>query len=198
VKYKELKELVVAAGYRFFDTGAYNLNIVGVRTAGDGCNTFNDFIHVAFKDREGVACCLTFPATTDPGTDYRVNPLNPKGTGIMAPGQHRGLFSLGLHKGQPALVQVKPVNVYRDNNRDAVLDMDATTIENTRGGFNLHRSRKNGTSTVVGKWSAGCQVLASSYDMDIVIALASKAATLYGDSFTYTLLSAGPSNGKKE
>jgi hypothetical protein len=41
----------------------------------------------------------------------------------------------------------------------------------------------------VDKWSAGCQVTADHLDLNIVVALAKKAAALYGNSFSYTLLS---------
>lgn len=42
---------------------------------------------------------FVFPATTDPGTFYRENPLSVKGTAIMKPGQYRGAYMIGRHRG---------------------------------------------------------------------------------------------------
>jgi len=189
MNYSELKNLVEAQGFTFFDRGTYNLNLVGVRTANDGANTFNDLFYVAFRDYTGAGRCLCFAITTDPGVYYRENPLNPKGTGIVAHGQHQGAWKLGEHKGEAALVQAKPMAVYRDNDGDADLDFNEDSVECVMGGFNCHKSSKTGTSTVVGKWSAGCQVFANCDDHDVLLALARRAAVMWGDSFTYTLLS---------
>ena len=186
--YAELQAAVLGLGYNFFDQGAYNLNIVGVRTDDDAANTFNDWMYLAFRDRSGEPHCLAFPITTDPGVDYRLNPLNPAGAGIIVPGQHRGLWRLGFHKGSVALVQRKPVAVYRDNNRDSILDQDPSSVEIIMGGFNCHKANAHGTSKLVGKWSAGCQVFANSFEHNILLQLCELSAGLYGDSFTYTLL----------
>ena len=95
---------------------------------------------------------------------------------------------MGLHKGEPALVQRKSVPVYRDNDRDGLLDFDPASVKVVLGGFNCHKSAKHGTSKRVGKWSAGCQVFASGGEHDILLALCRQSAELYGNSFTYTLL----------
>jgi len=189
VEYNELRHIVQSAGFVFFDRGSYNLNLVGVRTDDDAANTFNDWMYVAFKDMTGSKICLGFKITTDPGIKYRVNPLNEKGTGIIVPGQHRGLWRTGLHKGQSAaLVQRKAVPVYRDNDQDALLDHDDSTIEESFGGFNCHRASAVGTSTQVDGWSAGCQVFANCHEHAMLMAICNRAAALHGDSFTYTLL----------
>ena len=188
MNYYGLKKAIEGKGLRFFNSGSFNLNLIGVRTTDDGANTFNDLFYIAFRDGTGVARALGFNITTDPGTDYRVNPLNEKGTGIIAPGQHRGAWAIGKHKGEPALVQVKPMAVFRDNDKNDVLDFDPSTVESVLGGFNCHKASKTGTSLTVGKWSAGCQVFANCHDHDVLLALCERAASLYGNSFTYTLI----------
>lgn len=195
MNYNELKRSVKALGYLFFDRGEFNLNVVGVRTQDDGADTFNDRMFVAYRDSHAVAVCLNFDITTDPGIAYRRNPINPRGTGIVVPGQHRGAWKIGEHKGTQALVQKKPMAVYRDNNKNSALDFDAITIERVMGGFNCHRSRKHGTSTSVGRWSAGCQVFANAYDHDVLMALSHRSAAIHGNSFTYTLLTSGQLDG---
>ena len=56
-------------------------------------------------------------------------------------------------------------------------------------GINIHRAGTfiNG-STQIDKWSAGCQVLSKESDFNLLMELAEKAKTLYGNSFTYTLI----------
>jgi len=184
--YDTIKNYVQSKGYVFFDRGRFNLNLIGQRTPSDGSNTFNDIMYVVYKDSFDDKKCLSFPITTDPGTHYRINPINPKGTGIIAGGQWRGCWKIGLHKGYPALVQVKPMGVYRDNNKDNVLDK--TNIEMDLNAFNCHRASKKGTSINVDKWSAGCQTYANCFDHDILMALCYRSAAIHGDSFSYTLL----------
>lgn len=182
---QEVKDL----GYAIFTNGDYNLNIIGVRKNFVQNNTFDDEIHVAFK-QNGNWVDFVFTITTDPGLYYLVNPMNLSGTAIMVDGQYRGAYKLGLHRNQyEALVQRGgKVKVYRDRNKDEVLDMDKESIIDGYFGINIHRATKNGSSSEVNKWSAGCQVFQNSHDFDVFISLCKKSASLYGNSFTYTLL----------
>lgn len=186
-RYGQLQTALLRKGYRFFDEGDYNLNLIGIRSADQVANTFNDYLAVAWRF-DGIPHCLTFPATTDPGIFWREHPANVSGTAIVVPGQYLGLWEIGLHRGQyPALVQRGPIRVYRDNNRDRVLDQDAP-IDAGLFGINCHRASANGESRQVDKWSAGCQVLAHPKDFALLMALCERAAENWGRSFTYTLL----------
>lgn len=176
--------------YRVFrdesDKG-FDLNIVGVRTADMGTNTFNDRQYVFWRMEDDWQR-LAFDCTTDPGLYWLRQPMNVKGTAIVAPGQYRGLWHIGLHRGQyQALTQKKPVTVYRDANRDDYLNMDANT-ETGLFGINLHRASKYRRSTQVDRWSAGCQVIADPLDFDLVMETCRMGRETYGNSFTYTLL----------
>jgi hypothetical protein len=185
--FEQLKNAVLAKGYRFFDSGDYNLNLVGIRTFDNSANTFNDWLLVAFY-QYCQPVLLAFPATTDPGSFHREYPAHVDGTAIMVPGQYPGLWQLGLHQGRyDALVQVGPVKLYRDNNRDRVLDFDAP-IHVGVFGINCHRGSEFHTSNNVDKWSAGCQVLANPVDFELLMVLCRQARNRYGNGFTYTLL----------
>lgn len=187
--YEQLQAALMRKGYRFFDQGNYNLNLIGIRTADDSANTFNDQLAVAWRF-DGVPHCLVFPATTDPGLYWREHLANVNGTAIVVPGQYRGLWQLGLHQGRyQALVQRGPVQVYRDNNRDQVLDQDAP-IDAGLFGINCHRASDSHESVQVDRWSAGCQVLANPRDFDLLIALCRRGEH-WGRSFTYTLIEEG-------
>ena len=175
------------AGHSVFLRGAWNLNIIGVRSAGREANKFDDLLRVVFKDSSGAWVDLSFGCTTDPGTYYRLEPPLVQGTAILAAGQYRSAYQIGLHQGRyEALVQRAPVTVYRDDNRDERLDFDPDTREDGWFGINIHRAGSD--STVVNRWSAGCQVIANAAEFDIFMSIVKKSAALYGNSFTYTLL----------
>lgn len=188
VRFGQLQQAVIARGYTFFDAGDYNLNVIGVRNTQDvHANTFNDRLCVAFRV-DTRPMLFSFPCTTDPGVFYRENPANVNGTAILPTGQHFGLWQVGKHQGRyDALVQRAPVTVIRDRNADNALDFHGNN-ETGLFGINCHRAAEQGTSVQVDRWSAGCQVLANAEDFDVLMALAKKAITLWGNGFTYTLL----------
>lgn len=178
-------------GYAVFKN-EYDLNIVGVRSKDLQANTFNDWI-CAFHLRKSsdVWAFYALQGTTDPGEYWRTNPENVKGVGAVVPGQYRGLWQRGLHQGKyKALVQVAPVSVYRDANKNSTLELDPAKVEKGVFGINLHRAKlEAGASTRVDKWSAGCQVLAANEDLDLVLRLVElQEQTGGGKTVTYTLL----------
>lgn len=188
-KLDSIKAVMAKKGYRFFDGGAYNMNIVGVRSGNRNPLSFDDEFHIIYRDEESRVNQHCFSGSTDPGTDSLKNPISSKGTAILVPGQYLGLWSLGLHKGQyEALVQVKPCKVYRDNNKDEILDFYPETLQEGVFGINFHRSNPAVPSLRVGSWSAGCQVMQDPKQFAFAISLFKKAAASYGNSFSYTLL----------
>lgn len=188
LSYKRIKEVILKRGMEFFEGNNYDLNLVGIRTKDNTADTFNDFICVLYKIN-GTECINVFPATTDPGVYYRENPINVLGTGILCEGQHKGLFKRGLHKGKPALVQVSPCRAYRDRDKDKVLEFDPKTIQKGMYGCDMHRANEGRKTTIVGKWSAMCQVPADSVDEDKILNLYDKQVSNgNGDTLTYTLL----------
>lgn len=185
----DFSKVLITKGYVYFSKGKYNLNIIGVRRNGNNVsNTFDDFIVVEYNDVYGIKTREVFPATTDPGITSMKNPVSRKGCAILVPGQYRGCWQIGLHKGKySALCQRKPVKVYRDNNKDAIYDFDSKTIEEGLFGINIHKA--GDSSTIVNGWSAGCQVLARRKDFEKLMKLANRqVATGMGKTFTYTLL----------
>jgi hypothetical protein len=177
--------------YRIFN-GELNLNIIGVRHKNTRANTFNDVLCVLFE-KDGVWQLEQYKCTTDPGIYYRTNPCNVDGTAIVVPMQHRSLWTFGYHQGKyPALVQNKPVTVFRDGNKDETINTDVTTgnVIKQKGyfGINCHHANAKRESTQVDKWSAGCQVLAKPNNFESFMALCQQSSKKWGDTFTYTLL----------
>lgn len=176
-------------GYVYFDKGAFNLNLIGVRASGNKItNAFDDVLVVIYKDKNNNTIKRCFSFTTDPGLYYMKNNLSPKGCAIVKEGQYRGLWKVGLHQGKyRALVQNKPIKVYRDNNKDNYYDLLPNKIEEGVFGINLHKAGKD--SIQVDKWSAGCQVISSSLEFDHFMELVDKQIkNEMGNTFTYTLL----------
>ena len=182
----DFKSLFAKKHYAYFTEGSYNMNIIGVRAKTDKVvtNKFDDFIILDYKDDSGKWCRQIYKATTDPGITYLNFPIDAKGCAMMVPGQYRGLWRIGIHKGKyKALVQNRPVTVYRDNNKDSVYDIEAATLHTGVFGINLHHA---GTDSVsVDKWSAGCQVVARLRDFQQLMSIVSKQNS---NTFTYTLL----------
>lgn len=157
-----------------------------MRTEDNRADAFNDWVTVSYVF-DKTWNFFAFPATTDPGLYYRKNPINVKGTAVIVPGQYRGAYKVGKHKGYKALQQIGNITVYRD--RDMNETVDSTGKRDTGiHAVNIHRSNQNQASTVVGKWSAGCQVLQDPDHFMFLMTLCDRSAAKFSNSFTYTLL----------
>jgi len=167
----------------------FELNIIGIRNQSTMPNSFDDEIHVFFKNNNKQWLHYTFPATTDPGTYWLKNPMTPQGTAILAQGQYKEAYQIGLHREKYyALVQRMPVTVLRDYDRNAILDFNNGRPETGMFGINIHHASINGTTKTVDNYSAGCQVFANINDFNLFMQLCERHKQLYGNSFTYTLI----------
>jgi hypothetical protein len=187
-----IKSYFSAKDYKFFDTPhrKLNLNLIGVRRDNQGSNTFDDFLLVMYREEE-LMISHRWQATTDPGKYWLIHPMNPKGTAVLVPGQYRATWQLGKHQGKyEALVQRKPVKVWRDNSKDEVIDYNniVTLVDEGYFGINIHRSNPYDMSYEVNKWSAGCQVFKKVDDFNTFMELCRDSAKIYGPKFTYTLI----------
>ena len=183
---------MTAKGYRIFDNArGFDLNIVGVRASNAVPNSFDDWMTVSYRDGDaGDWAYSAWHCTTDPGLYYLQRPLNVHGTAILKAAQYRSSHAIRKHQGRYEAVCQKPgtdLPVHRDRNEDGTLDLDADVMTNGTG-INIHRANATLASTVVGKWSAGCQVFADPTDFDVFMTLARRARDIYGNGFTYTLL----------
>ena len=129
------------------------------------------------------------PVPPTPGTYWLENPLNPQGTAILKPGQYKGSHAIGLHRGKyTALVQVRPITVIRDADRNGTPNYNSGTEQTGLFGINIHHALSTGTTKYVDKFSAGCQVFANDTDFNEFMKLCAVHRSRYGNSFTYTLL----------
>jgi hypothetical protein len=164
------------------------LNIVGIRADTTVPNKFDDTINVFWKDVNGKWNLRSYPATTDAGTYYLKNPINPAGSALVKAGQYINSHKIGTHRTYEALVQQNPITVIRDYNRDAVLDFNNGKEQTGLFGINIHRANQYGTTIDVNDYSAGCQVFANISDFNSFMDLARNHRNKYGNNFTYTLL----------
>ena len=178
-------------GYEFFenDSKPWNLNIIGLRKLPkEDWNAFDDTILIVAKDEYKNWRFLSFPATTMPGTSVLLNPINPKGTAILKPGQWRGMWQIGKHKGKyTALTQKQPVTVQRFNKELSPAGKNNQMLEDT-GLFGINCHKAGVHSLQVDGWSAGCQVFQSEAAFNYFMHICQLGANNWGNSFTYTLM----------
>jgi hypothetical protein len=183
-----IKTILKEYGFVLY-TKPYQLNIVGLRSPATDSNSFDDEIHVFYMKPDGKWNYHIFPATTDPGTFWLNNPSYPQGTAILAQGQNLDAYAIGKHRGiYEALVQIKPVTVIRDYDRDALLDFNNGINQTGNFGINIHRAESSGSTNFIDRYSAGCQVFKNADDFYAFIQLCKYHARLYGNSFSYTLI----------
>ena len=117
------------------DRAAGEINIVYVEGAsadgvpnGDAANAFNDRRMLIRFEGAAPTIVGNWPATTEPGRRYTVQPINAGGAARIAFGQYRA-WQVGMHRGHhEALVQTGgTVTVCRDANKDYERDGDRQT-----------------------------------------------------------------------
>ena len=173
---KEIKAEFEKLGYDF-----PVFHLVGIRSEANAKNQFDDLIAVIERDT-----IVWYTCTTNPGTHWLQNLLNPKGTAVLKPGQYHDAWQVGLHQGKyEALCQRNGnVNVWRDGNKDLVFD--EILKDSGLFGINIHKAGQD--STWVENWSEGCQVFKRVKDFDVFMSICKKAAKIHGNKFSYTLL----------
>lgn len=184
-----LQATLEAMGYAFFTKGNYNVNIIGVRNPNLVANSFDDTMLCAYKVADQWIL-KEWEITTDAGRYWLKHPMNPKGTAILVPHQYRGVYKIDKHSGKYYAVcqRLGEVEVYRDDNKDQILNFDDVTKEWGMFGINIHRSNPYSESQVVEKWSAGCQVFKKVDDFNEFMEICNNARNNWGNTFTYTLI----------
>jgi hypothetical protein len=186
----KVKSALLAKSYVWFDSQSdYDVNIVGIRNSAPGenvTNIFDDLMTITYKVGKAWNY-FEYACTTDPGKKAMLEYHNPNGVARLVPGQYRTAYQIGLHQGKyEALVQRKPVKVYRDKDKD--MQYDENLIQEGLFGINIHRSNPVTESTYVENWSEGCQVFKRAKDFQEFMQICKKAASLHGNGFTYTLI----------
>lgn len=171
----ELKQEFKKHNYEF-----PQFHLVGIRSRANKPNEFDDLIAVIDNNQISWYTC-----TTNPGTHWLLNLLNPKGAALLKPGQWKDSWQVGLHQGKyQALTQCKPITVFRDGNKNNIAEESKVT-ETGIFGINIHRANEKLVSKLIDKWSAGCQVLNNPQQFSELLTKCKQSKL---KTFTYTLL----------
>lgn len=142
------------------------INVFGIRSMSSKAGVYDDEAMVVYGHPEEGVVVDRYCITTDPGPYFLKRPIHPRGAAILAHG-HQYFYKVGWHKagkapGYQACNQLGRVLVYRDDDRDDVLEYKVDSIMVGSFGINHHHGGEDSKpgDTFQGK-SAGCQVWAS-------------------------------------
>ncbi|WP_285295738.1 peptidoglycan-binding domain-containing protein [Aureimonas altamirensis] len=127
----------------------------------DTPNQFND-LRIVFSVGEGGTIDVegsVWDGTTEPGRYWTLNPMNPLGAARIAFGQYKA-WCVGTHhpnaaSAHQALVQIEPISVYRDRNKDFKRPGDM--VDTGLFAINQHWGY-DAPQDDLGRTSAGCLV----------------------------------------
>jgi hypothetical protein len=159
---EKIHEVMKKNGMQVFST-PFSVTLGGIRTKDNKSNKFNDWLFASYFNRDNKIQSVIIPGTVDAGLTSRLNPSNKKGTAIIQHGiQHRGVYEYQNpkvhegargHKGKEAFRQIKPMQLWRDNNKNELLE----TGENAETTLSFTNGHDMGTlGNDVNSWSEGC------------------------------------------
>lgn len=205
---EQVRAVMLAKGYRFFEKGDYNLNLIAVRENDVFENTFSDTLYIAHKVN-GIWTMPTLPFTTLAGTLGRGGEKNPltgaqtgtgvDGTAIVLEGQYpQGLKYItgGLrYPFTQFLQQNRPFNYLRDNDRDGLISRNSAVRQTGNFFTHWHAMSPLGVPSrqvnyVHSAWSQGCMGNDAIAWFGGVMPVVRRAVKLWGTVFTKTLLHA--------
>lgn len=160
--------------------------LLGVQSNEDKFNTFDDKFYL-FKGSDFV---LATTGTTNAGKTAMMGyeKYNKKGVAVIKTDEwYEDLWKNGLHRGRmDALRQINPIKHYRDNNKNTLIEEIGKVYESIIYA-NFHTNSYSLTTkiirSVIGGWSAGCQVCNNPIDYKRIIKLTKKQG-----SVTYCLI----------
>lgn len=187
LKFKEIKKATEAKGYDWWE-GVNNVFLYGIRNDSLLTDMWNDVLGICYLDSFGNKINLMHHGTTKPGLYWLKNKMGHiKGTAILIPGQYRGCWKVGKHKGYRALQQKRmPFKVWRDDNQDSQFDYSGRTYGDVTG-LNMHTESRESNTKKVGAYSAGCQVREFDKEHFMIMNLIEHSIIRYGNSLSYTL-----------
>ena len=147
------------------DADIDEVNIFGIRREGTTSldDVFDDILGLNINGN-----LFLFRGTTDPGKAFTIDPFTVDGvTGAahVVPGYYPNLWQIGLHgdKANPfsheALIQWgNKITVERDTDRSGTIE-ETEPVQTGYYGIDFHRAHPVSAVDIVGRYSAGCQVM---------------------------------------
>ena len=189
---EQLREIFKKKGYVFFDKGDFNINFFAVREDNIFDNYFSDtLIQSYYVDKKFEQ--VVIPGTTNAGLWGGRAVMNPRpgGVAIVKPGQYRNVWKfIDSYEGwlnYPYFQQVGKFTIWRDDNKDTIIDQTNEQVAiNT--GINCHRmSRINENGLTVNNWSEAC-IGAIEPEYKKLLEPTRESVKRYGLLFSFTLL----------
>lgn len=186
--YQQLKKKVEDKGFKFFDKGSYNLNIIYFRNNNVFTDKYTDTLYIAFKNGI-VETLFEAPCSTKAGSYYVKNPityLGIKGTAVMKEGQWEGCYQFidnNSWLNTPYLKQIKPISIWRDG----IIDGDIDEQNEQSGIFGINCHTAGDIKNIIYNWSAGCLVTPKEKWLQ-AINIIREGSKRYGNIFTVTLI----------
>lgn len=198
ILYNKIKKSVLNKGYKFFEGGDFDINLVLERTSNNFSDKFDDNTYICYKEN-GIEKCLNLKVTTKAG--YKKAAEKPityegiTGTAVIIPNQYRGVWQYlpnGIaSKKYPFnttyLMQIKGMDYWRDSDGDKTIDemqIQKNKIFGTQFHVMSYEGKEYGN---VSNWSLGCCGCQWT-DYWKIIEIIKKGVSIWGDKLTLTLL----------
>ena len=180
-------------GYTVYEDG--RVNTVGVRSSNSLAGDFDDVMYLTWVE-DDMWNTVSFQITTDPGKEVIMGSpesyakyYNSAGSAQLQPGQYKDAYIWGEHgvKYTTLVQRGGNVTIWRDNNKNEILDWEASAGGESTGvfGINIHHAGNQDPRQNVGAYSAGCQVFQSYSDWQKALSIWQSSGA---EAFTYTLL----------
>ena len=199
-EYGMIKKSVLDLGYKWFEGGDYDLNIIWVRMNDNVNNKMDDYCLTCYTV-QGVEYVTQVRANTLPGTYGGLyNPVTVRGitgTAVVQPQQVLGAYhynEIGFPKNDynpfhsSYFSPTKSIKIWRDNNRDDEIDYMQPEDSPPSDVICWHFQGEPISSPGHNPWSIGCLGTMLSDWRDIVIPIIRKAIAIWGTNFTLTLI----------
>lgn len=183
---EEIKLLFNKKNYKFFNKGDYNVNIIIIRNKNIYYNSDDDKLILIFKINN-IETIRQYKVTCDPTSYYRKNysyHYKNNGVAFIKEGQYLQSYKIGKHLNRYALVQIKNVKIYRDNNNDD--KFDKIYIDEGIFGINIHDVWDVENFDIYS--SAGCIAFKDRNQFEDFLKICKISSNKYGNLFSKTVL----------
>lgn len=208
---EQVKDVMLAKGYKFFEQGDFNLNLIAIRMDDKFDNQFSDILIIPHKVH-GEWVMPSFGFTTLAGTLGKGGAFNPltaaetgsgvDGTAVILEGQYlQGLIYQKNGNRYPFIEYLKQNRKYkylRDNDKDADVDRDSVKQEDIFfthwhpmspiiGGVPTKSKQVNYNGAA---WSQGCMGSDADTWYNGILPIIRQAVKIWGNVFSPTILHA--------
>lgn len=199
-EYEMIKKSIERLGYKWWESGDYDLNIIWVRMSDIVSNMMGDYCLICYKVKD-VENVLTVKANTLPGLYGGLyNPITTiegiTGTAIVQPQQVLGAYQF-IDKGindswnpfeSSFFLPIKSIKIWRDNDKDAEIDYMQSEDASPSDGICWHFQEEPISSVDSKPWSVGCLGWVKNDLKNILYPIFQRATERWGINYSLTLI----------